>query len=113
MSHRVLRILYLVVPIALIVAFAFRPTPVLGVDGESLAASMGAFTGQETPEPCTQERDESWTCPLPPAGEGEAAIVSLDVDWQGCWTARVLKNGSVDPPAEGCVTLMDHIESID
>jgi hypothetical protein len=113
MSHRVLRILYLVVPLGLIVAFVFRPTPILGVDGESLAASAGADAGQLTFEPCAQESEGKWSCSLPPDGEGQPTVIEIDIEWQGCWTAKVLQNGSVNPPAEGCVTLMNHIEAID
>ncbi|MDQ2675984.1 MAG: hypothetical protein M3Y34_04180 [Actinomycetota bacterium] len=113
MSHRILRIVYLVVPIGLIVAFAFRPTPILGVDGESLAASTGADLAHVTFEPCAEQKGDEWTCTLPGEGESAPTTISLDVGWEGCWTAKVLQNGSVDPPAEGCVTLMDHFESID
>ena len=110
-----MRILYLVVPIGLILAFVFRPTPILGVDGESLAASTGADLGQLTFEPCTEvnEDEDEWTCALPPEGEGQPTVLVLDVGWEGCWTAKVREPGSVDPPAEGCVTIMDHFEAID
>ena len=113
MSHRILRILYLVVPLALIVAFVFRPTPILGVDGESLASSAGVDVSLEV-EPCSEdERKDAWTCPIPADAEGEPAVLSIDVDWKGCWTSKVLESGSVEPPSQGCVTLMDHLKAID
>jgi hypothetical protein len=111
MSHRIFRVLYLVVPLALIAAFILRPTPILGIDGESLAFSAGADPGQLTLEPCVERGDE-WLCSLPDDSEGaRATVVSLDVDWTGCWTAEVVESGTIDPPAQGCVTLMDHISS--
>ena len=113
MSHRIFRILFLIVPIGLILAFLFRPTPIVGVDGESLAHSTGVDADQLSLEPCVQEGEDEWKCSIPPEGEGEATVVLLDLDWQGCWKAEVLENGSVDPPVTGCVTVMDHIESID
>lgn len=114
MSHRILRILYLVVPLGLIAAFLFRPTPILGVDGRSLSASAGADFGQLTYEPCSEEGEDRWTCSLTDGTEaGRATVILLDVEWTGCWTAKVVENGTLDPPAEGCVTIMDHIKAID
>jgi hypothetical protein len=111
MSHRIFRVLYLLVPLALIAAFILRPTPILGVDGEPLAVSAGADLSQLSFEPCV-ERGEKWVCTLPDDSEStRPTVISLDVDWKGCWTAEVVENGTVDPPAEGCVTLMDHISA--
>ena len=113
MSHRILRILYLVVPIALIVAFVFRPTPILGVEGESLASSAGVDVSLEV-EPCSEgKREDTWTCPLPAVDGGEPTVISVEVDWKGCWTSKLVESGSVDPPSDGCVTLMDHLKAID
>jgi len=111
MSHRIFRILYLVVPLGLIAAFILRPTPILGVDGEPLALSAGADREQLTFEACV-ERGENWNCTLPDDEEGgRATVISLDVDWTGCWTAEVVESGTIDPPTQGCVTLMDHISA--
>jgi len=105
------RKLLLVVPIALLVGFGFRPTPILGVDGKSLAASVGVPVGQTGFDPCT-ELGETWVCTL--QGEGERPIAySLDVDGLGCWTATVRGSGSDENALEGCVTIADHVKAID
>ncbi len=105
------RKLALVVPIAVIVAFGFRPTPILGVDGKSLAASTGVPVGEVGFEPCAEE-GKAWTCTL--KGEDSRPVAyTLDVDWAGCWTATVRGSGSDDDALEGCVTITDHVEAID
>ena len=120
MSHRIFRVLYLLVPLALIAAFILRPTPIVGVDGESLAASTGAPVNEFNSVPCT-EKDEVWTCtiPGPPAEEEETGIpetnstYQVEVDDFGCWKISDIRGS--DKPAEttGCVTIMNHVESID
>ena len=108
----------LVVPIALIVGFCLRPTPILGVDGKSLAASVGVPVGTAGFDPCVEEGEE-WTCALPSAGESpaEAAaaplVYTVDVDGLGCWSATVRGSGSDDASLEGCVTIVNHVEAID
>ena len=117
MSHRVLRIVYLVVPLGLIAAFCLRPTPIVGVDGESLAASTGAPVNEINSQPCTQ-KDEIWTCfipgdPEPQPGDPGPITYRVSVDFWGCWTIE----GNQAPPgaeaATGCVTIADHVASID
>lgn len=118
MSHRILRILYLLVPLGLIAAFALRPTPIVGVDGESLAASTGAPVNEINAVPCDDQGDDVWLCTYPgsaePAsGDPRPTTYEVTIDGWGCWSIGGIR-GSVEPPAmTGCVTLMDHIESID
>jgi len=118
MSHRIFRILYLIVPLALIAAFFLRPTPIVGVDGESLAASTGAPVNEINSVPCTEEQDDVWKCtiPGPPSEDSETGLpesvstYEVEVDSWGCWT--IARN---EAPAEttGCVTIADHVTSID
>jgi len=101
----------LIVPIALIVGFCFRPTPILGVDGKSLAASTGVPVGTTGFEPCTEE-SEAWICTLE-SDMGDPVAYTIDVDGLGCWTGTVRGSGSDDAALEGCVTIADHVEAID
>ena len=116
MSHVIWRIVFLVVPIALVAGFFFRPTPILGVDGKSLAASVGVPVGDVRFEPCT-ENDEVWTCIVPGESGEEGAPASrleLTVDWLGCWEPKGTSQGTAASDSErGCVTVADHVEAID
>ena len=124
MSHTIWRVLYLVVPIALILGFVFRPTPILGVDGESLAASTGAPVNEIDSVPCTQKGESAggdiWQCTFPgtPADDEDdpppvPSTYSLTVDRLGCWTVESAKGPKAPPETEGCVTMADHVSSID
>ena len=126
MSHRILRILFLLIPLGLIAAFCLRPTPIVGVDGESLAASTGAPVNETDAVPCEQEKDDEdkWICTVPGAATPDPAdpnstvfrdvtAYEVTVDSWGCWSI-----GGVRGPAEpaedtGCVTIADHVSSID
>ena len=118
MSHRILRVLYLLVPLGLIAAFVLRPTPLVGVDGESLAASTGAPVNEVSSVPCT-EKSDVWTCtiPGPPADEtgipDTSSTYRVEVDDWGCWTISDIRGSDEPPEMKGCVTIMDHVESID
>lgn len=105
------RKLLLIVPIALIAGFGFRPTPILDVDGKSLAASVGVPIGEVGFEPCIEE-GEIWVCTLEGPEQSRIAY-SLDVDGLGCWTATVRGSGSDENALEGCVTIADHVKAID
>jgi hypothetical protein len=118
MSHVIWRVLFLLIPIALIAAFALRPTPILGVDGESLAASTGAPVNELGAEPCTEEGSETWTCtiaadPFPDPGRGGPTTYSVKVDGLGCWTIEGGRGPAVPGETDGCVTILNHISSID
>lgn len=110
--------MFLVVPIALIAGFVLRPTPILGVDGESLAASTGAPVNELGAQPCTEAGGERWTCTIPddpiadPGGAGPSTY-SVKVDGLGCWTVEGAKGPAMPEANEGCVTMADHISSID
>jgi len=116
MSHAIWRVAVLVVPLALIAGFLFRPTPVVGVDGDSLAASVGVPIGEVGYQPCTED-GEAWICTLPGdlAEEGSTSY-SLEVDDLGCWKIEgAIGSRTVAEPerAEGCVTIVDHVEAIE
>lgn len=117
MSHRILRVLYLVVPLALVAAFLLRPTPIVGVDGESLAASTGAPVNELNSEPCTEDGD-LWTCtiagePDPEPGDPGPTTYQVEVDSWGCWTIKGGKGPEVPGVVTGCVTIENHVSSID
>jgi len=119
MSPVVWRVVYLVVPIALIAGFALRPTPILGVDGESLAASTGAPVNELNATPCAEARDETWMCTIAadpnPDDQSEVGptTYSVKVDGLGCWTIEGGRGPAVPGETGGCVTILNHISSID
>ena len=124
MSHTVWRIAYFLIPAALIAGFLFRPTPIVGVDGESLAASSGAPVNEVNSVPCTKVGEtkdgDQWECTFPgifQEDEDDPAPVpstyTLTIDWLGCWTIESQKGPEAPPEAEGCVTIADHVTSID
>jgi hypothetical protein len=117
MSHRVLRIVYLVLPLALIAAFFLRPTPIVGVDGESLAASTGAPVNEINSEPCTESGD-LWTCTIPgplepQPGDPGPTRYQVEVDFWGCWKIKDGQAALAPGETTGCVTIADHVTSID
>ncbi|MDQ3728358.1 MAG: hypothetical protein M3355_02095 [Actinomycetota bacterium] len=119
MSHTIWRVLFFVVPLALIAGFALRPTPILGVDGESLAASTDAPVNELGAEPCTEGGGETWTCTIAadpfPDDQSEAGPTkySVKVDGLGCWVIEDARGPAIPGEREGCVTIADHISSID
>ena len=123
-SHTVWRVLYVVLPLALIAGFFFRPTPLVGVDGESLAASTGAPVNEVNSVPCTKlgetKDGDKWECTFPgvPQEDDEdpppvPSTYLLTIDSLGCWTIDSAKGPEAPPKSEGCVTLADHVASID
>ena len=126
MSHRILRILYLVIPLALLAAFFLRPTPIVGVDGESLAASTGAPVNETNSVPCEEgeEGDDTWTCTIPghselnPADPQQTVVADpttyqVKIDTWGCWTIGGVEGPAAPSETTGCVTIADHVSSID
>jgi len=123
-SHVVWRVLIWVVPAALIAGFLLRPTPIVGVDGESLAASSGAPVNEVNSVPCSKlgktKDGDRWECTFPgiPRDDEEdpAPIPStyvLTIDGLGCWTIESTRGPEAPPESEGCVTIADHVASID
>jgi hypothetical protein len=118
MSHRILRILYLVVPLGLIAAFLLRPTPIVGVDGESLAASTGSTVNEINSVPCKDEGEDKWLCtypgdPEPQPEDPGPTTYEVTIDLLGCWTIGGVRGPIKPPETKGCVTIADHVSSID
>ena len=118
MSHRILRVLYLLVPLGLIAAFLFRPTPIVGVDGESLASSTGAPVNELNSVPCTEDKGDTWTCtipgpPEPEPGDPGPTTYEVKIDLWGCWTIEGGRGPDIPGVTTGCVTIKDHVTSID
>ncbi len=118
MSHRILRVLYLVVPLALLAAFFLRPTVIVGVDGESLAASTGSTVNEVNSVPCEDEGADTWKCtypanPEPEPGDPGPTTYEVKVDRWGCWTIGGVRGPTQPPELSGCVTIKDHVTSID
>lgn len=96
---------------ALCIAFAFRPSLVLGVDGDSLSQSLNgsASLGVEV-EPCV-EKDDGWECSRSDAS-GFQTRYDVSVDSWGCWTASRGRGpaAGVGAPSslDGCISILDH-----
>jgi hypothetical protein len=90
-------------------AFAYRPSPILGVDGGSLARSIdfiGAF------EDCV-ESESDWTCPVLDSQLSGEVPYRVTVDSWGCWSAdrlRFLEHGSTPRHLDGCISLFHHFD---
>lgn len=96
-----------------LVAFAFRPTPILGVDGGSLAYSVDRSLDSE---PCRRQGDR-WRCDVWVHEMSGAVDYFVEVGSTGCWTAqrRGPEAGVSGAPKRrsGCVTLWDHFRPFD
>lgn len=100
--------------LALAALFFFRPTPLLGVDGDSLSRSLNGLLNDA--EDCRRERNgagEPWECFKWDDGRSGGAQYRVKVDRWGCWEAK-----RVGPPAgeggtprslSGCVGLLSHL----
>ena len=119
MSHRILRVLYLARPAR--ADRRFLPTAdasIVGVDGESLAASTGAPVNEINSVPCDEEGEDTWTCTYPASPEPDPddpgpTTYEVTIDKWGCWTIGGVDGPTEPPDTTGCVTIMDHVSSID
>ena len=93
----------LIVVLGLFAAFAFRPTPFIGLTPDAVANSLNAQLGGEAPT-CREVADKQWNCTF------GAQELDLEINSFGCWTAQP-KSGrpEVGTPStiSGCVTLWD------
>jgi hypothetical protein len=111
----------LIVPVALIVGFCLRPTPILGVDGESLAASVGVPVGDVGFGPCSEaplreQSEDLWECSLPndpDSPDAGTTKYSVRTDGLGCWEISGSGDGAEPEKSDGCVTILDHIQATD
>ena len=87
--------------LAVFAAFAFRPSPILGVDGQALSDSLNNEAFVDAP-PCL-EFSEGWRCEVVDTS-GNRAALHVSVDFWGCWIGKA---GGL-PRREGCITLLDH-----
>src|SRR6201999_321375 len=89
--------------LAVAVLFGLFPAAVLGVDGKSLASSVGAATGISKDGDCVTVPG-GWRCRVEGEdGSGDAgrAFYAVKVDGHGCWHARRIGHAGVnlDPPS--------------
>jgi hypothetical protein len=102
-----------IITLALVIAIVYRPTPVLGIDGESLAHSVsgGGIFGSSG-RPCTEvASSKTWKCVVDGSSGGTVIYEVEDPDWWGCWEARHIGGtsvGSAPSTLSRCVTLADH-----
>ena len=95
--------------------FASRPTPVLGVDGESLQYSVGgpSLFGQSAP--CRHVAPGTWSCSRYDSSRSADVGYRVRIHGLGCWTATRI--GSRRDPGEqrlsGCITLADQLRLLD
>jgi hypothetical protein len=99
--------------IGLVVLFGLFPAALLGVDGKSLASSVGAAAGISKDGDCVTVPG-GWRCRVEGedgSGDSGHAIYRVTVDGHGCWRAhRIGRAGTdLDPPsrASGCIRLLE------
>ncbi|MBK8293534.1 MAG: hypothetical protein IPK93_01695 [Solirubrobacterales bacterium] len=83
--------------------FWARPTPILGVDGNSLAHSV---QDSQYYEKCREAPNGDWIC------EKAGTRYAVDIGWDGCWDGdRISGPATTFTPNEisGCVNLQDHL----
>jgi hypothetical protein len=116
MLTRPLKALFLGALILVVTAVVFvaRPTPVLGVDGESLGRSVEGFLAASGP--CEElKADGRWSCFRSDADSGgsSGSTYIVEVDRWGCWDGRREGPSAIESGAplriNGCVTLLSHI----
>lgn len=92
----------------LVVGFMARPTPILGIDGGSLGASVGGDLVS-----CKQHADGEWICPRPVPGSSDYVDYRVSAGTFGCWSGEIVGRYATvkKVPAEisGCVSIVDHI----
>lgn len=96
-------------------AFVLRPTPVLGVDGEALGASL-PHRSEVLPigdplGPCEHERGNLWTCDVvDPELSGGTIPYAVRVGPLGCWTATPVRAAYESYGRfTGCVSVIDYL----
>ena len=99
----------LLLVVGLFGAFAFRPTPFIGVTPEALSDSINGVITFGDPQ-CEEISDGIWQCEVE-TGSVDKRSYDVEINDFGCWTATPA--GSVPElgtPREltGCVTLFDH-----
>jgi hypothetical protein len=92
----------LLVPLAILAAFALRPATILGVDGPALNSSVSGFMGD-----CSQLSHNRWLCKG--VSGSEAATYTVETKSFGCWDAwrgdRPITHR--DPSDSGCISIFD------
>jgi len=94
--------------------FAFRPTPILGVDGKSLQYSFDVSSfNQGTTETCEPRTGKGqWKCFVYDDSDSKEVPYKVSVDRMGCWTGTTSaskKSDSIEPEISGCITILDHL----
>jgi hypothetical protein len=93
------------VPVLVLAAFAFRPTPILGLSEAELSEDLTRYyktrdgpSDVSTIE-CSEAAEDEYKCSLGPSTD--AGSITVMTDWAGCWA---VEDSSVD---SGCITLLD------
>lgn len=117
MSDRALKWYFGTVLVGLVLAalFAYRPSLVLGVNGEVLSAALNG-SSLTSASPCEPQSDGVWRCVVKMSEDGSSDVSShpyrVVVDGWGCWEADRLRGaatGSRTPATlSGCITVLDH-----
>ncbi len=95
--------------LAFLTFFAFRPTPILGINGGALHSSVG---GSIADGGCTHIRPGVWKCPRTDSEGSSDVTYRVEVDGLGCWNAT--RGGGYDPELgpkqlSGCVTIANYL----
>jgi hypothetical protein len=96
-------------------AILWRPAAVLGVDGGSLAQSLGGEVGRSYGD-CVEQHDGEWLCTVSDAS-GDQLRYEVRTHRFGCWNAGKIrwhesKSHDLDE-ISGCIGLLDELTSGD
>jgi hypothetical protein len=97
----------------LLLAFAWRPAPILGMDGKALQGSVGGSLFGPEIGSCRHLQNGEWMCQHYDDQFSGTIGYRVSVDSVGCW-----QGDRVGPPGEGsrkhlsgCVTLLSYLFS--
>jgi hypothetical protein len=97
----------IVAAIVVLGVFGARPTPVLGLDGEALQASVASTTLNDACEPVAAD---AWTCQRWDSELSGAISYRVEANWKGCWHAvRESPDNRSPKRLSGCVTFVDYL----
>jgi hypothetical protein len=91
---------------------AYRPATVLGIDGETLANSLGEELGLVPGKrECEKQADDEWRCSLSGgSSEGGGGMFVVSTRAFGCWDAEQVSSAAgpgTPRPVSGCIDAFD------
>ena len=110
---RVVGLTLAAVAVVLVLGFlGARPTPILGLDGGALQASVGTTEIPMEGNSCEREGGGNWTCLRHDEEFSGTVPYRVHVNGLGCWHAKLLVRPDRETGPEdlsGCIGLVDYV----